>query len=214
MTSSGEDRATDEVRQRVDEAKEQVKQGLHDAKEQVRETSRAAMEQAREARRKARDEIRARGEDFVQHQKNRCADSIEHYSAAAKRAAGQLREEHDDVLASYADNLAGTLERAAHYIRRRDLREFVETFEAYTRRHPEVVLGGVFVAGLAAARFLKAAAPPDDSDPAQYDEFEFDYAYEEFGPGDAADYEPESTEMETSPSESEEARAGMSPTER
>lgn len=214
MTSTDESRVAEAVRQGVDEAKEQVKQGLLDAKQRVRETSRAAMDQAREARRRARDEIRARGEDLVENQKNRCADYIEHYSAATKRAAEQLREEHDDVLASYADNLAGTLERTADYLRRRDLREFVETIETYTRRHPEVVLGGMFVAGLAAARFFKAAAPVEDSGTARYDEYEFDHAHEEFGPGDVADYEPESNEMEASRTVTEAAQAGMSPTER
>src|SRR6266850_4166916 len=45
----------------------------------------------------------------------------------------------------------------ASYLRGKEPGDFLYDLESYARRSPEVVFGGLFVVGLAAARFLKAS---------------------------------------------------------
>ena len=70
-----------------------------------------------------------------------------------------LRERGDDGVAAYAATVADGLEGARDYLRDADVGELLSEGRRFTKRHPEWVLGGMFVAGLAVARFLKADRP-------------------------------------------------------
>jgi hypothetical protein len=190
----------DEARRRIEGAKEEVRQGLHQIQERVRDSGRSAINEMRRVGRETGQEIRARGAEAADRQKNRAAEHIGNYGAAVKRAAEQLRSEHDDVLAGYADTVGNALDRAAGFLRNREVRDLVGEVESYVRRHPELILGGLFVAGIAAARFVKAASPGEDSEDGYYEEsYGLDYANEEFGPGDEGGYDagPEETRRAT-----------------
>src|SRR5690606_28949234 len=69
-----------------------------------------------------------------------------------------LREEDDQNLADYADRAAEKLSRVENYLKRQDLGQLLDDVEATARRRPELVFGGLLIAGLATARFLKASS--------------------------------------------------------
>ena len=52
---------------------------------------------------------------------------------------------------------ADQVDRVSQYLRDRDLNTFVRDAETFARRHPDVFLGGTFIAGLILARFFKAS---------------------------------------------------------
>lgn len=56
----------------------------------------------------------------------------------------------------------GQVERLARYLHDRDVRQVVSDVEDLARRSPGMFLGGAFVIGLAASRFLKSSRPAPD----------------------------------------------------
>lgn len=134
----------------VNETQEKVKQGAQEITDQVKQ-------QAAETAERARTE----GRRFAERQKERAAEELGTIEAALQRAADKLREDGDDRLADYAAMAADRVGQIGRFVQERDLRRFVDDAEAFTRRRPELVLGGLFVVGLGIARFLKASAPSD-----------------------------------------------------
>jgi hypothetical protein len=92
---------------------------------------------------------------FTSKRKN-LAQGVHKYAEALRAASERLRDE-GNVLAEPAQKGAEQLERMSSYLREKELNDFLEDLEAFARRKPEVVFGGLFVVGLATARFLKAS---------------------------------------------------------
>jgi vacuolar-type H+-ATPase subunit E/Vma4 len=114
-------------------------------------------ERVKEKAKEAGDKIKEQGRTFLNEQKERVGSEIETYSAAARRAAERLESESDTNLSSYISSAADQLDRLATRVQERDLGELIDDVEEMARRRPEVFYGGMFVAGLVAARFLKAS---------------------------------------------------------
>ncbi len=147
-------------------ASETMSETARRAEERVEKAAAQAGEKARQTARQAQDE----GWQFMTRQKTRLSEHAAHYSHSTRAMAEKLREEDDANLAGYADSVAVQLDRAAGYLRERDLGGMLEDIEDTVRRRPEVFFGGMFIAGMAFARFLKAsgssrrqgASNPDD----------------------------------------------------
>ena len=102
-------------------------------------------------------EVQETGGDFVHEQKENLAQKVARYGEALHAASERLRSEEGNVLANPAQKAADQLERVSSYLHEKEPADFLEDLETFTRRRPEVVFGGLFVAGLAAARFFKAS---------------------------------------------------------
>ena len=72
--------------------------------------------------------------------------------------ATSLREQGQDPQARVADQLAERAEGLGGYLRDADADRILHDLEDFGRRQPWVVLAGAVVAGVAAARFLKASS--------------------------------------------------------
>ena len=116
-----------------------------------------AGERVKEKAKEAGDKVKEQGRTFLNEQKERVGSQIGTYSSAARRAAERLESESDTNLSSYISSAADQLDRLATRVQERDLGELIEDVEEMARRRPEVFYGGMFVAGLVAARFLKAS---------------------------------------------------------
>ena len=154
--------ARQEARQTTDKARETA--------QQAREKARAASERFKHEAREIKDEVRNQSQQFanemrqqteavVQERKARAADEISTIGHAVHRAADQLRQEQDEQLASYVDAAGEQVDRIADYARNRSLSEMAEDARAIAREHPQVFYGALIVAGIAAARFIKASSP-------------------------------------------------------
>src|SRR5262245_19300479 len=131
-----------------EEAKEQVRNLAEEAK---RETSRAASQ--------AGDYV----SNLVTHQKDQAADRLGGVAGAIRDVGNRLQE--DDKAAGfgqYAMRAADQVDRLSNYLRDRDLNTFFRDTETFARRHPDVFLGGTFLAGLLLARFLKSSSDRGD----------------------------------------------------
>ena len=148
-----------EIGREAHDVKDSVKNATADAAGKARD---AATETARQAKAQAGQlaaQFKEKGATLVDEQKTRAADLIGDCVAATRRAAQKLHDENDHNLAGYADAFAEGLDSTARYLRETDPRRLVDGAADLARRRPEWVLGGMFVAGLAIARFLKASRP-------------------------------------------------------
>lgn len=141
------------------------------ASEAGREVKDAAMQAADEARRQASHlasdarqavasqaaKMQQKGANYVARQKDFVVEEVSHVTAAVRQAAQKLHEEGDDRVASYVEQAASGIEGVGNYLRDRDASALCDDFEMLARRRPEIVYGGLFLAGLGIARFLKAS---------------------------------------------------------
>jgi hypothetical protein len=90
-------------------------------------------------------------------QKDRAVSGLSSLVGALRDSGKQLKEQ-DSGIASFTDGAANQLERLVEGLRTHDVRSLATDLGRFARRRPGVFVGAAFVAGLAAARFLKSSA--------------------------------------------------------
>jgi vacuolar-type H+-ATPase subunit H len=142
----------------MDSTTEQQDGGAQQATEQAREKAGEVADQARE---KAQN-LSGQAADQVRTQVDqRSTEAGERITATADdlRSVGEsLREQGKDGPAKMADQVAERAERAGGYLRDADANQILGDLEDFGRRQPWAVLAGAAVAGVAAARLLKASS--------------------------------------------------------
>ena len=104
--------------------------------------------------------VKAGGEELLNVRKLQIAEELSTISGAIQRAADTLHDKHSPAAADYADAAAEYVEDAARYLEESDLDDLVADVQDLVRQQPAVFLAGMFLAGVAAARFIKATEPP------------------------------------------------------
>jgi hypothetical protein len=84
------------------------------------------------------------------------ADGLEKLASTVRRVGTDMETEQP-MIANVASTAAEQAERAAGFLRETDARELIHTVEDVARRQPLLFVGGAFLLGVAASRFLKAA---------------------------------------------------------
>ena len=93
--------------------------------------------------------------------KEQAAEGITQVAESIRRISTEMESEQPQI-ASVAQTAADQAERLANYLRDTDARELLDTVENAARRQPLIFLGGAFLLGLAASRFVKAAGGQTD----------------------------------------------------
>jgi hypothetical protein len=145
-------------------AKPSATRGQQDAERKLRETTEKTKQAAQqigdrlsETAAEAADRGKEQGQKFLDQQKDKVASEISAYSEAARRAADRLDSDSDTNLSRYVSSAADHLDRLGRRIRERSVGGLMDDVEDIARQRPEIFYGGLFVAGLATARFLKAS---------------------------------------------------------
>ena len=128
-------------------AQEEMKNTVRETKDKIAAKTKEVAAQAKET-----------GEEYVRQGKERTADRLGGVSETIRQTADRFEQEQDPNIARYTRVVADKLEQAANYIRQHDLQQLKHDGEDLVRQHPAVFFGGMFIAGFAAARFLKASA--------------------------------------------------------
>ena len=125
---------------------------------------RSAGRGAEQVRKKAADIAKAIGgtvkdeaERLFDEQKGKAASQVTRYGKTIKQAGHALRAVKAEGLADYVDSAAGAVEQLNQYLEERNLTQVIEDAGEVARRHPGMVIGGMFLTGLALGRFLKAS---------------------------------------------------------
>ena len=155
-----------EVQDAARDLKESGKDVAARASERLSSGARAASAQASQAASAATEHVNAlagraweQGKEVLNQQVERAAAVADDVADAMRRAGDKLRQENDNNLAACTEALADGAGSVARYLRQTDGRAIRGHAEDLARHHPEWVLGGAYVLGLAVARFLKASRP-------------------------------------------------------
>ncbi|PQO31634.1 hypothetical protein [Blastopirellula marina] len=111
----------------------------------------------------ARDRTLERGRQFAEERKGIAAEELGSFGSALRSAAESLESDGEEAVAGYANMCAAQLESTSHYLRERRLGDLYHDANRFARKHPEIFLGGMFLVGIAAARFLKASEPEPET---------------------------------------------------
>lgn len=157
--------------------------------------------------------MQARGTEMLDEQKSRLCEEIHHYSSALRRAAESLHEDDDERVATAADRMADELEGASDYLEKTPVSRIYCDAEDLARRRPEWVFGGLFLAGLAVGRFLKASGKNRlaEEPGANYRSRQREYDEERNLPADASLYAPTSPPAYAQSPTGEEPYSGAEP---
>ncbi len=109
------------------------------------------------------EDVKQRGRTVLERQKHNLAETLHHVCEALRAASGKLKEENNEGVAEYTEALSERLDEAADYVDEVPVEDMLSNIERFARRQPHIFLGGMFLVGMAAARFLKAANPSDES---------------------------------------------------
>jgi hypothetical protein len=146
--------AKDQAKDVAQQAKDQVKDVAQQAKDQVKDLASQAKDQTVEMAHQAQDQVST----LVAQQKEQAAERLGGLAGALHDAAKQLEQKDADGFGRYAHRAADQVDRAARYLRDKDLPSLLRDTEGFARRHPDLFLGGSLVAGVLLARFLKSSA--------------------------------------------------------
>jgi hypothetical protein len=129
--------------------------------ESLRESLQDLSAQAREETTLLATDARQQVRGILRRRKDRVAARLGGVAAALRDAGRRLEleggEDLGEGLHDYAERAARQVERASDYVRGHEIGELVRDFEDLARERPVVFLGGSFLAGLLAARFLKSS---------------------------------------------------------
>jgi hypothetical protein len=181
------------ARQQASVAREAARQRMASARSKVRQSAQSLKEQARQRAGQWGEQLKSQSEEYLDRGKSRAAEQVDHLSQAIRGAGEKLREGDQEFIAGYIDAVADQIDRVGGYLRDRDFAGLLGDARDIARRHPVMVTGGMFVAGLALARFLKAGRPHDQGGRGGYDFERDEYgAYGGAGSAGEALYEAQS----------------------
>lgn len=144
------------VQQMAKDATNTAKTEIEKLKGAAQEQGGAAIEQIKTAAQSAASQAQEAGRNFIDEQKDNLIQKVDQYTEALRGASERLSGE-GNMLAAPAQKAADRLEQMSGYLRENQLPDVLDDLESYARRKPEVVFGGLFFIGLAAARFFKAS---------------------------------------------------------
>jgi hypothetical protein len=143
----------DPVKTKIETAYQETSKLQHDASQQAAASFESAKSNLSDIAKGAVEYSRS----ALTEQKEKLAEIIQQYSQSAKTASESLHQEQHLALAQRAEEISSQFDRAANYLRKKELSEIYSDAEHFTRQRPELVFGMMFAAGLMAARFLKAS---------------------------------------------------------
>ncbi len=114
--------------------------------------------------RQATESVKATTRDYAKQKKSQAASEVGVFRDAVQKAADKLSEEDHGGVAGYVSAAAEQLDRLRESIEDRNVGDLFGEAQRVARKHPEIVYGGMFVAGLALMRFLKASNDNDGAD--------------------------------------------------
>lgn len=162
-SASGPPSASERLKQDVGDATEQAKQHVRNFAGQAKDEAAKAKAVGEKKIQQATESAKAIGRDYAKQKKSQAAAEVGVFRDAVQKAADMLSEENHNGVASYVSAAAEQLDRLRESIEVRNVGDLFGEAQRVARKHPEIVYGGLFIAGLALMRFLKASKDEDDS---------------------------------------------------
>src|SRR3954454_20478729 len=133
------------------------------AGEKAEEAASAAQEKASDLR----EQGMARFRDQFDQRSDEAASQVRSVAQALRRSGGDLEQEGKASAAQWVGEAAGRIEGVADYLERTSGDNVEHDIERFARRRPWLLTGVGMLAGIAAARFVKASSEQRSSTRAQ-----------------------------------------------
>lgn len=109
-------------------------------------------------------QIKEKAVGMVDEQKSNVAAGLTNVADSIRQVGKNLRKTDDQnniarVTARYGETLAEKIESFSGYIEQVRIKDLTRDVEGFARRQPALFIGGAFLVGLLATRFLKTSAP-------------------------------------------------------
>lgn len=112
---------------------------------------------------KALGTAKDKASSVIDEQKTNLAAGLGSIAGELRRTGQTLRSSGDknqfvSMGANYGEKIADKVEGLSKYLETADLRDMAGDLKSYARRNPAVFIGGAFLLGLAATRFVKSGS--------------------------------------------------------
>lgn len=104
------------------------------------------------------EEAGERTKSMLDSQKGRAAGGLRDIAQVLHRTGEELQKGEQANVAGYAHGAADRLDRWSERLESESVDDLLDGVEGFARRQPEVVIGGAFLLGLLASRFLKSSS--------------------------------------------------------
>jgi hypothetical protein len=151
------------VKERAAEVANYVKSSTRAATQQVKET-------AAEMARAIGETVKEEAERLFEEQRDRVSSRAVKVGKATRQVAHALKAVRLDAVAEQMEAGARRVDDASDYIKERNLTEILQDAEEIVQRNRGLAVGGLFIAGFALARFLKASEAREDEDGGREDQ--------------------------------------------
>jgi hypothetical protein len=131
---------------------------VQDVKDQAREKAGEAAEQAKQTAQGYAEQAQDRIREQVDQRTTQAGERVGSTAQDIRSVGEALRDQGKEGPAKLADQAADRVEQAGGYLRNSDGDRILDDVENFGRRRPWAVLAGGVLAGIAAARFLKASS--------------------------------------------------------
>lgn len=156
--TAGSSAVTSAIKDKAEQAKHMVSQQAGEVMTQAQTEAQKAREIAAAKAEQVKGQAKTAANQFLDSKKQRVTGELSVLQDAISRATDQLRENRHDSVAQYTAAAADKIDALRRGVESRDIDGIIDDVQSFARRQPALVFGGLFVAGLVAARFLKASS--------------------------------------------------------
>jgi hypothetical protein len=128
------------------------------AMDQVKDQVKDLAQQAKEGTADLANQAKSQVNDLVAQGRDQTSQRLQSLASALGDVAQRLEKEDTAGFGGLARRAGEQADRAARYLKEKDLSDLVHDAEGFARRHPDLFLGGSLIAGVLVARFLKSSA--------------------------------------------------------
>lgn len=128
------------------------------ARDEAKQKAHQAYDELRQGTRKIGRDTGSYLKKVAAEQQHLLVEKLEEYRNAAKAASDKLESDDDTVAAKNIRKTADRLGNVADYVRESEPNDLLSDASRMARKHPELVFGGLFLAGLGMARVMKSSA--------------------------------------------------------
>lgn len=146
------------IRTEVDRAKAIAASTMQTTVEQAKNEASHAKNLAEQKIGEVRGRARSAAQTIVNDKKRQISGQLGLVTEALNRTSEKLHSDQNSSFAQYTEMAAEKVESIRHSIESKDVGDLMDDVQSFARRQPALVFGGLFVAGLAAMRFMKASS--------------------------------------------------------
>jgi hypothetical protein len=131
-----------------------------------RDTMQQAKDTVRNVASQVREDAAGAARSGYRNTANRTAETLGTVAQTLRSSTEQLHAQHQgEAIARYIERASDQAQRFAEYLRNAEPDQVVNEVRNFARRQPTLFLGGAFMMGLVASRFLRASERDQQQDP-------------------------------------------------